>query len=189
MLFRSNGIRTDLRKVAVADGTELYRWGDFPAADPLGGRYRYQVALADSVPDGFVSAIDGMDLKFSRSASTATFIGYVKWIDGEMMYRPRTSLVLLQNGIPYGPVRYIPASLVPGVEQSSVTWNDVPVTDADGSAYVYSVTQPITPEGYAKRENSMIVENIFVEDVISVTGTLIWEGGISPRPEIGRAHV
>ena len=180
----SNGIRTDLRKVAVADGTELYRWGDFPAADPLGGRYRYQVALADSVPDGFVSAIDGMDLKFSRSSSTATFIGYVKWIGGEMMYRPRTSLVLLQNGIPYGPVRYIPASLVPGVEQSSVTWNDVPVTDADGSAYVYSVTQPITPEGYAKRENSMIVENIFVEDVISVTGTLIWEGGISPRPAV-----
>ena len=30
----------------------------------------------------------------------------------------------------------------------------------------------------------LIVENIFVEDVVSVTGTLIWEGGISPRPAV-----
>ncbi len=117
-------------------------------------------------------------------APTATFIGYVRWVGGERMYRPGTSLVLLQNGIPYGPARYISASSVPGVEQSSVTWNDVPVTDANGSPYVYSVTQPITPEGYAKREDSMIVENIFVEDVVSLTGNLIWEGGIPPRPPV-----
>lgn len=117
-------------------------------------------------------------------APTATFIGYVRWVGGERMYRPGTSLVLLQNGIPYGPARYISASSVPGVEQSSVTWNDVPVTDPNGSPYVYSVTQPITPEGYAKREDSMIVENIFVEDVVSLTGNLIWEGGIPPRPPV-----
>ena len=117
-------------------------------------------------------------------APTATFIGYVRWVGGERMYRPGTSLVLLQNGIPYGRARYISASSVPGVEQSSVTWNDVPVTDANGSPYVYSVTQPITPEGYAKREDSMIVENIFVEDVVSLTGNLIWEGGIPPRPPV-----
>lgn len=177
----SIGKAEELGSAVIDDGVDSYIWSNLPVYDRFGGEYVYYPVNDGADPEGYRAQTDGLTLTYVSSVPTATFIGYIQWEGGDRYVRPATALQLMRNGLPFGPLKHV-SEAPAGTPQSSVFWTDIPVADEDGERYVYTIMQPFTPAGYAKKEDKMIVRNVYLEELTSVTGTVEWVNGAAPRP-------
>ena len=179
----SIGKVVDFGSATINDGVKSYIWSDAPVLDRYGGEYVYYPVNDGPDPDGYQSRSSGLTLTYVSSVPTATYIGYIQWDGGDRYVRPTTALQLMRNGLPFGPLKHVSESAA-GTLQSSVFWSDIPVADEAGNRYAYMVMQPFTPSGYAKKEDKMIVRNVFLGELTSVTGKVEWVNGSDPRPSV-----
>ena len=105
---------------------------------------------------------NGLLITLNYTSELRSLSAKIYWRGGQDAIRPKTSLLLLQNGSLYGGPVVIPESEGPGVTESEATWEDVPVTDAFGVRYDYTVIQPAEPEGYMSSTEGLTVTNTLI---------------------------
>lgn len=177
----SDGTTVIYQKADIPHGVTTCRWVGLPLMDEFGDVISYKTVHSGNDPEGYMAVSHGTEIYY---LPTASYIGYVQWSGGEDLFRPATQLQLLRNGKPYGSPIYVPSATTRGMTQTSVEWNGVPIVDESGQPYVYSVTQLNTPTGYYTIEESMIVRNVYLDDIVDVTANIVWENGPALRPEV-----
>ena len=61
-------------------------------------------------------------------------------------------------------------------------WTNLPMNDEQGVPYIYTVSQPVTPENYFKSESGLTVTNTYVSPKIGLIGEISWEGKTGAQP-------
>lgn len=166
-------------------------WTDLDSTDSAGHAYTYtveEVAVA-----GFTTSQDGNVLTNTYESELTNVVGKKIWAGGEerpeiylTLYRHiaggEDELALDAQGNPY----------IKKVVDDKAEFTALPLTDADGNPYTYSVKETdkdghdFVPEGYTKVEDGMVVTNTYTEkkpEFTDLVGKKIWVGG-EDRPEI-----
>lgn len=111
----------------------------------------------------------------NKKIQTTSFTATKKWVGGPAE-KPTVVLVLHRNGEAYSEQQ-----LVNG--QESVTWDQLPANDHNGTPYVYTVSeQPVA--NYTTNIEGSVVTNTYTSPQITVTATKKWVGGPEDRPTI-----
>ncbi|VEI14060.1 Cna B-type domain-containing protein [Trueperella bialowiezensis] len=123
-----------------------------------------------------------VDLVLTNKASIKrTQVTGSKVWEGGPSVRPEVTLQLFRNGVA---VEGSEVTLADG--QTSATWSDLEETDFDGNPYVYTVDEVDVPDNYTKSvsDDGLTVTNTYTPGVTTITGSKVWEGGPSVRPEV-----
>ncbi|NLN98602.1 MAG: Cna B-type domain-containing protein, partial [Eubacteriaceae bacterium] len=176
--------------VQVEDSGEhevTYTWNNLPKYAPDGTAYTYTVEES-TVPNGYVKAQEGNTITNTYNGTgeeepveiTAT----KKW-EGlpEGANGAAVSLQLKQNDADFGEAVQVEDS---GSHEASHTWNDLPKYAPDGTAYTYTVDEPVVPEGYEKTQEGNTITNTYQvvpvdpeepeDPTTSLTATKKWVG-------------
>ncbi|MBP1920806.1 Cna B-type domain-containing protein [Youngiibacter multivorans] len=167
--------------VTLKDGTTTYKWEDVEEFNNDGVPYIYYVKEIGT-PMNYTKAEEGMTVTNRYNSPLIDVTGTKTWVGGPSP-RPDIQLQLFRQ-IGIGPKIAVgdPVTLVNGT--ITYKWEDVPQYNNDGVPYIYSVDEVAVPENYSKALDGMEVTNTYHSPLIDVTGTKIWVGGPSPRPDI-----
>jgi LPXTG-motif cell wall-anchored protein len=167
--------------VTLMDGTTTYKWEDVPQYDNDGIPYIYTVDEV-AVPENYSKALDGMEVTNTYHSPLIDVTGTKIWVGGPS---PRPDIELqLYRRIQGGEDAAVGSPVTIQDGTTTYKWEDVEEFDNDGIAYIYSIREVGAPVTYTKTEDGMTVTNTYHSPLIDVTGTKIWDGGPSPRPDI-----
>jgi LPXTG-motif cell wall-anchored protein len=167
--------------VTLKDGTTTYKWEDVEEFNNDGVPYIYFVKEIGT-PTNYTKAEEGMTVTNRYNSPLIDVTGTKIWVGGPEP-RPDIQLQLFRQ-IGAGPKMAVgdPVTLMDGT--TTYMWEDVPQYDNDGVPYMYTVDEVTVPENYSKALDGMDVTNTYHSPLIDVTGTKIWAGGPSPRPDV-----
>lgn len=167
--------------VTLKDGTLTYKWEDVEEFNNDGVPYIYFVKEIGT-PTNYTKAEEGMTVTNRYNSPLIDVTGTKIWVGGPSP-RPNIHLQLFRQ-IGTGPKVAVgdPVTLVDGI--TTYKWENVPQYNNDGVPYLYTVDEVAVPENYSKALDGMEVTNTYHSPLIDVTGTKIWVGGPSPRPDI-----
>lgn len=118
-------------------GTGTYTFACLPVWNNSQQEYKYEVTEA-TVPAGYTVAVDGYII--TNTLKTVTIHGTKTWVDEDEATRPGTITVhLLQNG--GAPRTQQVTSPTGGQSTSTFDFLDIPVFDAEGKPYAYTLTE------------------------------------------------
>ena len=165
----------------LVDGTLQVTWSQLPLTDGDGNEYTYSVKEVGT-PANYTKDESGLTVTNTYVSPKVDVKAIKVWVGGASP-RPTVTFQLYRSvlGGEAVPVES-PKDLVNGVLE--VTWLQLPTTDGDGNPYTYSVKEVGTPLNYTKGETGLTVTNTYHSPLIDVSGTKIWVGGPSPRPDI-----
>jgi LPXTG-motif cell wall-anchored protein len=167
--------------VTLKDGTTTYKWEDVEEFNNDGVPYIYFVKEIGT-PTNYTKAEEGMTVTNRYNSPLIDVTGTKIWVGGPEP-RPDIQLQLFRQ-IGAGPKMAVgdPVTLMDGT--TTYKWEDVPQYDNEGVPYMYTVDEVTVPENYSKALDGMDVTNTYHSPLIDVTGTKIWAGGPSPRPDV-----
>jgi len=133
-------------------------------------------------PTNYTKSEEGMTGTNRYNSPLIDVTGEKIWVGGPSP-RPDIELQLFRQiageaKVPIGD----PVKLVDGT--TTYKWEGVPQYNDDGVPYLYTVDEVAVPENYSKALDGMEVTNTYHSPLIDVTGTKVWAGGPSPRPDI-----
>ena len=158
----------------LVSGQENVTWDRLPVTDDRGVPFVY--TISEKSVDNYTATVDDLVVTNTYVSPLTTVTATKKWVGGPAE-RPTIQLQLLQNGQAYGEKVTLPK----GVTEYS--W-EVPATDNNGQAYVYTVDEEKVPENYVKEINGLTVTNFYRSPLIEVTGTIEWPGIASNVPTV-----
>lgn len=183
---------TDNLKVEISDGeTEvLVKWTDLEMKDANGNDYIFSMREVGT-PKGYTKTEDGLNVTNKYIVGTTAFTATKKWVGGGVD-KPTVGLVLSRAlASKPGVVELVDNhSLAPG--ETTHRWIDLPKTDTNGEAYLYSVDEVAVPAGYVK-EVGDVTYTLFGEgrqtltntqETKDLTFTKNWIGGPDTKPSI-----
>ena len=192
---------------ALPDGTLSVFWTDIETETIIGIPYTFYVKEVDAdgndwTPTDYTKVEAG--LKVTNSYVPPTMIDplYMNkiWAGGKAPY-PAIYFHLYRN-VAGGALEAVGAPVkLDGVADGGCSsfceiapWQvavlDLPLTDGDGRAYIYTVKETdaagndYTPENYVKSYAGLTVTNTYVSPKFDVTATKVWKGGSGVRPTI-----
>ncbi|MDO5689257.1 MAG: Cna B-type domain-containing protein [Tissierellia bacterium] len=179
-------------------------WRDLPEFDASGKKYNYSVKEVDAngvdfTPHGYTKTEQGLyvvntkaeDPQPPKAPQTADFSAEVLWVDAPAekpsvwlkLYRKTKSTT--EEAVPELSI------LQAGAAGAKVTWENLPIQDAEGNPYSYSVKQvdsnglDYTPAGYDKVESGLTVTNTRKQiPSIDVTAEKVWVNAPKEVPTI-----
>lgn len=182
MLQRSvpNSIALNVYPAQIENGVTSFTWNELRRVDAMGNLYTYRIMVQD-VPENYSVVEDGMTARFTYHSPLQDVTGRVHWTGGgSQIVRPETMVQLELNGEPFDEPRRVESSAA----DAELIWEGVPVTDENGTPYVYTLSQPETPDGYKAAENGLTVTNTFVPAMAVLQANVVWCDGQLARDPI-----
>ena len=132
-----------------------YRYSNLPERDAGGKRYTYRVA--ETVPEGYVSEVDGYDFTntLTEEKDYITLTGVKHWQGDTADSRPESITVVLYDGS--GQV--IRKVTVTAADNWSYRFENIPKYDAGGDEISYYVREEYVPDGYQVKYDGMNIVN------------------------------
>lgn len=132
-----------------------YRYSNLPERDAGGKRYTYRVA--ETVPEGYVSEVDGYDFTntLTEEKDYITLTGVKRWQGDTADSRPESITVVLYDGS--GQV--IRKVTVTAADSWSYRFENIPKYDAGGDEISYYVREEYVPDGYQVKYDGMDIVN------------------------------
>ncbi|WP_440894888.1 Cna B-type domain-containing protein [Amphibacillus sp. Q70] len=188
-LFRDDEAHGD--PVTLEAGETDYTWTELDATDAAGNAYDYTVDEVE-VPENYERTIsdDGLTVINTYVVPTSDVTATKEWVQGPSD-RPTVWFKLFRHieNEEKQAVNVEIKALEDG--ETSVTWEDLAVTDREGNEYIYSVQEvnaegeDFEPENYVKAENELTVTNSYVSPTdASAKATKVWENGSQDRPTV-----
>lgn len=152
--------------VVLASGTTTYEWKDLPDVKPDGTPFVYTVTEVTELKD-FTKVEAGLTVTNTyKTVSKTANKAWVSVPDGYVI--PDIKLQLMQDGKAFG----APVTLASGT--FDYTWDNLPELKADGTPFVYTVTEVTDLKDFAKVEAGLNVTNTY--KTVEKTATKNWEG-------------
>lgn len=195
----------DAEILELKSGTTSVTWPNQVIKDPDDNPYIFSVKEVNSTgqaftPEGYTKIEVGLTVTNTFSTNeTGSWTVKKEWVNGPKI-RPTIGLRLFRqsSSTPVEPAPNAQAKeLVNGV--TTATWDNLKTVDAFGNPYIFSVREgtwnadkTIFTEGaptsykvtYSSDANGTIITNTYVIPKINVTGTKIWSGGPTTKPNI-----
>ena len=146
----------------------IYTWKDMPATNSKGEVYEYSVKELE-IPENYELSQDGLNLVNTYKSPIADVKVDVKWIGGEAqktkitLYRKNSNTELEEVGI-----------FDSDKNNLSKVFENLPITDKDGVAYIYYANEEKVPEGFTVS---------YSEDKLTVINTKIPEENSKEKEE------
>ena len=158
-----DGTVIDSKIVTAADNWK-YEFTNLPKTDAEGNDYTYSVD--ETAIPGWVKSITGYNITNTRDVVSVS--GTKTWVDASNDNKaPDTSITvqLLRDG------EVIDSKTVTAADNWKYEFTNLPKTDAEGNAYIYTVDETAIP-GWSKAVNGYNITN--TREVVSVSGTKTW---------------
>lgn len=158
-----------------ANGEWKYSFTDLPKYKDGGDLITYSIKEA-AVPAGYISTVNGSDLKNTHIPQTVTVSGTKIWEDDSDRdgLRPtEVTVQLLADGVELAGKTAVVQPDADGEWKYSFT--DLPKYRDGGIEIAYSVKEAVVPEGYTSVAEGMNLKNTHVPETVTVSGIKTWE--------------
>lgn len=155
-------------QVKEENGKFIYTWKDMPVTNSKGEVYEYSVKELE-IPENYELSQDGLNLVNTYKSPIADVKVDVKWIGGEaqktkiILYRKNSNTELEEVGI-----------FDSDKNNLLKVFENLPITDKDGVAYIYYAHEEKVPEGFTVS---------YSEDKLTVINTKIPEENPKEKEE------
>ncbi|HZJ86971.1 MAG TPA: Cna B-type domain-containing protein, partial [Erysipelothrix sp.] len=160
--------------ITLQNGETTGKWTNLPKTDLKGNPYTYTVDEVD-VPKHYEKVVDGFTITntFDHGDKELTF---KKIWNGGPETKPAITVQLFQNGLAFGD----PVEFTNGTQD--YTWpTKLPIRDANGQDYVYTIDEVNVPENYEKFVEGMTINNTYTSPKKDIQVKKVWSGGLDDK--------